>query len=132
MHSILNVTKRVYNTLRLNSFNFNKCLQCELPFYVENSLLNKLDFVKLMIMKFDILAVSETKLDNDIADVELCITEYNLVRLDRNCGGGAVLFYCQEKYSIELCNYVNSIMISLNRYGKQDESDVENFDFPAF
>ena len=85
-----------------------KCLQCELPFYVEdcivneeniddilfdedefnnfdifslkalkkghiniNSLLNKLNYVKLMIKKFGILAVSETKLDNDIADREL-------------------------------------------------------------
>ena len=77
-------------------------------------------------MKFDILAVSETKLDNDIADVELCITEYNLVRLDRNCYGGGVLFYCQEKCSIELCNYVNSIMMNLNRYGIKLKGKVQN------
>ena len=129
-----------YKSLQLkNSFNFMcaKCLQCVLPFYMKdcivneeniddvpfdenefnnfdisnlkglkighiniNSLLNKLDYVKLMIKKFDSLAVSETKLDNDITDAELCITECNLVRLDRNCYGGGVLFYCHEKYSM--------------------------------
>ena len=55
-----------------------------------------------------IILTSPTKKYSDITDAELCITEYNLLRLDRNCHGGGVLIYCHEKYSMthlpKLCN----------------------------
>ena len=47
--------------------------------------------------KFDILAINESKIDNVITDNELHITEYNLIRKDRNrFGGGVVLYICEN------------------------------------
>lgn len=46
--------------------------------------------------KFDIIAISESKLDDNISDAKICIPNYQSFRLERNCYGGGVLFYCNE------------------------------------
>ena len=64
-----------------------------------NGLLSKLDFLKIMLQKskFDVFAISESKLDANIHNNEIKIDGYNLYRLDRNRHGGGVLFYVNEQ-----------------------------------
>ena len=47
----------------------------------------------------DILALNESKIDNAIPDSELNISEYNLIRKDRNRAGGGVVVYIREAIS---------------------------------
>jgi hypothetical protein len=51
-----------------------------------NGLSNKIDDIKIMLThsKLDILAISESKLNNDILDADISIPNFNLVRLDRD------------------------------------------------
>jgi len=49
--------------------------------------------------KFDLLAISESKLNSDISDAEISVPNYNLLRLDRERNGGGVAIYCHENYS---------------------------------
>ena len=47
----------------------------------------------------DILAINETRLDSTIADKDIAIIGYNVVRKDRNRHGGGVLFYVKETWN---------------------------------
>ena len=47
--------------------------------------------------KFDIFAISESKLDASIHDNEIKIDGYDFYRLDHNRHGGGVLFYVNEQ-----------------------------------
>jgi len=63
-----------------------------------NGLLDKLYEIQILLYEtnFDILAVTETHLTNDISDFEINVTGYSLVRKDReqgNCGWGGTLLY---------------------------------------
>ena len=73
-----------------------------------NSILNKLDYIKILIKHFDVLAISESKLNSNSTDAELSIQDYNLERLDRDSNGGGVMLYCHTKYSMirqsKMCN----------------------------
>ena len=53
-----------------------------------NGILSKLDFIKIMLSesKFDIFAISESKLDTSIHDNEIKIDGYDFYRLDRMVG----------------------------------------------
>ena len=78
-----------------------------------NWLLSKLYFIKIMLSdsKFDIFAISESKLDASIHDNEIKIDGYGFYRLDRNRHGGGVLFYVNEQLEshplkhLSDCNY---------------------------
>ena len=58
--------------------------------------------------KLDILAVSESKLDDNISDAELSIPNFKLFRIDRNRHGGGVAIYCHENLSSFLLTNLNS------------------------
>ena len=47
--------------------------------------------------KYDIIALTETHLSNDIDDDELGFEGFTLFRLDRNRHGGGVLLYCRNE-----------------------------------
>lgn len=66
-----------------------------------NGLLNKIDEVRILVnlLKLDIFAVSETKLDDNILDHEIMINGFKLFRLDRDRHGGGVLIYCRDNIS---------------------------------
>lgn len=49
---------------------------------------------------FDVLAISENKLDDNIDSTEMGIKGYKVLRRDRNRYGGGVLFFIKEKWSI--------------------------------
>ena len=53
-----------------------------------------LDFIKIMLSesKFDIFAISESKLDASIHDNEIKIDGYDFYRLDRNRHGGGCVY----------------------------------------
>ena len=74
-----------------------------------NSIFNKLDYIKILIKHFDVLAISESKLNSNTTDAELSIQDYNLECLDRDGNGGGVLVYCHMKYSMirhsKMCNH---------------------------
>ena len=74
-----------------------------------NGLLSKLDFLKIMMhkYKFDVLCISESKLDTNILDSEIKIDGYELFRLDRNRHGGGVLFYVNEQLESHLLKHQN-------------------------
>jgi hypothetical protein len=45
---------------------------------------------------FDVLAISENKLDDNIDSTEMGIKGYKVLRRDRNRYGGGVLFFIKE------------------------------------
>ena len=51
---------------------------------------------------FDILGLNETRLDNTIADRQIDIEGYDILRRDRNRNGGGVAFYVAQSLT-----YVN-------------------------
>ena len=61
--------------------------------------------------KFDIFAISESKLDASIHDNEITIDGYDFYRLDRNRPGGGILFNVNEQLEshplkhLSDCNY---------------------------
>ena len=61
------------------------------------SLRNKVDEVKCLqlLCKFDVIAITESHLDNSISDSEIIIDRMKILRLDRigRKGGGCVLYY---------------------------------------
>ena len=47
----------------------------------------------------DIICIVESLLDNSILDYELTISDYNLLRLDRNRHGGGIILYIRDSLS---------------------------------
>ena len=70
------------------------------------SLLGKLDElrVKIMTKNYDIIALTETWLTEDIPEQLILLQGYKLIRLDRssNQRGGGVLLYIKESFTIQL------------------------------
>lgn len=66
------------------------------------SILNKLDQIKILLRNgvFDILAVTESKLDSSILDSEIKVEGYTVQRRDRSRSGGGVLMYINDKWSV--------------------------------
>jgi len=62
------------------------------------SIMNKRDEIEHFILtnNIDILAISETWLNDYITNAELRIPNYSIVRQDRNRDGGGVMFYCRD------------------------------------
>ena len=60
-----------------------------------NSLVGKMPQIREMFHdgKVDILTFSETKLDDSVMDAEIEITNYSVIRKDRNRNGGGVCMY---------------------------------------
>ena len=68
------------------------------------SITNKLDQIRLMLPKksIDILAITETWLDNSWTDNELVVSGYNLFRRDRETAqGGGIIIYTHNSLSAE-------------------------------
>ena len=84
------------------------------------SLLPIIDDVHSLIVseKIDILALSETWLDDTITDSEICLDNYYIVRKDRNRRGGGVAFFvsnhlrCKPCYDLCISN-IESVWIEL-------------------
>jgi len=55
-----------------------------------------MDDVRILIRqtKLDILAISESKLSNDVSDSKIFIPNFKLFSLDRE-GGGVAMHYCK-------------------------------------
>ena len=64
-----------------------------------NSLIAKLDWIRLILRKcsLDVLALSETKLDDSISNNFLCFEGLELFRKDRSRRGGGVCLYVSRK-----------------------------------
>lgn len=66
----------------------------------------------------DLVCIVESWLDNSILDSELCIDNYDIVRLDRNRHGGGVMFFVISSLSHSLVfsgsENLELIVISLN------------------
>ena len=64
-------------------------------YFNARSLLPKLDFLSFLcaIHTPDCVCIVESWLNNDIQNSELCISGYDIVRLDRNRHGGGILLY---------------------------------------
>ena len=58
-------------------------------------LLSKIDELKMILdeCKFDIMGVRETFIDSNVADYEISIDGYSIVKKNRNRHGGGVLLY---------------------------------------
>ncbi len=65
------------------------------------SLVRHIDELKMVMSSqtLDILAINETRLDSTIADKDISIIGYNVVRKDRNRHGGGVLLYVKETWN---------------------------------
>lgn len=66
------------------------------------SILNKLDQIKILLRNgvFDILAVTESKLDSSIVDLKIKVEGYTVERRDRKRNGGGVLMYINDKWNV--------------------------------
>lgn len=75
------------------------------------SLMNKFYQVKDFILQenYDIFAISETWLSNEIADNLISIRGYNLFRKDRGSRGGGVCIYVKNSFKCCLIDSTNSI-----------------------
>ena len=67
-----------------------------------NGLTSKFHEVQMILndVKFDILGITETHLSEDVSNDWLSISNYNLVRKDRDRHGGGVLIYFKESLTI--------------------------------
>ena len=63
-----------------------------------SGLLNKIDEMKVILQacKFDVMGVCETFIDDNIADHEITIEGYNVVKKNRTRHGGGVLLYIKD------------------------------------
>ena len=79
------------------------------------SLINKIDQFTLFLekYKFDILGLNETWLDESIADAEVSVPGYRIIRNDRNRYGGGVCFYIKDTIQFGVRNDLNSGIESL-------------------
>ena len=61
-------------------------------------LLNKIDEMRTIVTEcnFDVMGICETFLDDTIADNEICIEGYTIVKKNRNRHGGGVILYIKE------------------------------------
>ena len=88
-----------------------------------NGLLNKLLDIKALLfsIKFDILAITESHLSEDISDDEIAITGYKTARRDRNDGrkgGGTVIYVAEyldayERQDIDVNNSLEAAWIDV-------------------
>ena len=65
------------------------------------SLLPKIDELRALsqVHKPHLICITETWLDNQILDSEVCIDDYDIVRHDRNRQGGGVLIFVAQSLS---------------------------------
>ena len=66
-----------------------------------NSLMKHLDEIRLILSNkaLDILAINESKIDNQISNDEIHIHGFNIIRKDRNRFGGGVVLYIRDTIS---------------------------------
>ena len=78
-----------------------------------NSLLKHIEELRFILANFplDMLAINESKIDDQIPDSEIHISGYNLSRTDRNRAGGGVVVYIRD--SISYCERRDLIPDSL-------------------
>ena len=85
------------------------------------SLTNKIEQLQVFVNKydFDIFSVNETWLDESIADNDIKILGYSIIRKDRNRHGGGVCFYVKEclNYHVhyDIGNAIESVWISVKQ-----------------
>ena len=92
-----------------------------------NSLRNKFEILKeSVIKKFDILLISETKLDDSFPAIQFCIEGFTApYRLDRNKNGGGIILYIREdipsKYLSEykMKDGIENMFIEINLRSKK-------------
>ena len=62
---------------------------------------------------YDIIALTETHLSNDIDDDELNLEGFNLFRFDRNRHGGGVLLYCRNELHSKLLSPLSNVHLEM-------------------
>ena len=85
-----------------------------------NSLLKHLDEIRLILINnaLDILAINESKIDDNISNDEIHINGFNAIREDRNRFGGGVFLYVRDSISFSdrkdlIPNYLEMVCIEL-------------------
>ena len=90
---------------------------CKLSLLYSNcrSLVPKLDNLRVQANSLNpcIIALTETWLDGNISDNELCIPGYSVIRCDRNRHGGGVLLYIRSDLPIILTSPHHSLELLL-------------------
>ena len=66
-----------------------------------NGLMKHIEEIRVMLINypFDILAISETKIDSTISDSEIHINGYTIIKKDRTKNGGGIAFYIKDTLS---------------------------------
>ena len=59
------------------------------------------------------LAINETKLSSDIADISIAINDFTLKRLDRNEHGGGIAFYIKDTINYKVLDNLPEHSIEL-------------------
>ena len=66
-----------------------------------NGLMKHIEEIRVMLINypFEILAISETKIDSTISDSEIHINGYTIIKKDRTKNGGGIAFYIKDTLS---------------------------------
>lgn len=68
------------------------------------SLLPKINYIRNIILQYDILTLSETWLSSNVSNTSISISNYNLIRKDRDNRGGGVAAYVHKSLNFKLIN----------------------------
>ncbi len=85
----------------LNSTDFSKITGLGMAMLNITSLLKHMDEIRVLltIKNFDVLAIKETRLDCTISDDLVSVSNYDIIRFDRNRNGGGVCIYINNTIS---------------------------------
>lgn len=106
----------------------NERVQChsnlDVLYYNSRSILPKLDELRLICAdrRPHVVSIVETWLDTSVLDSELIISNYSIVRLDRNRHGGGVLLYIRDDvpYNVTFVGPDNLELLGLTLYNENN------------
>jgi hypothetical protein len=94
--------------IRLHESGFSKVIGFRMAMLNIASLPKHIDEVRILLAtsKFDILAINETRLDRSISDDLASISNYDIIRFDRNRHGGGVCIFVNNSISYRNLNHI--------------------------
>lgn len=106
----------------------NERIQChsnlDVLYYNSRSILPKLDELRLICAdrRPHVVSIVETWLDTSVLDSELIISNYSIVRLDRNRHGGGVLLHIRDDvpYNVTFVGPDNLELLGLTLYNENN------------
>jgi exonuclease III len=86
------------------------CDSFKIVHYNINSLQNKVHFIEEELGEYDIICITESKLNDQITDEKIKLDGYRLIRRDRKCdNGGGIVTYVKDNLKVKRRNELENI-----------------------